>query len=154
MTTNSTSKQKQLINISYNPSKTLYHLFLEQLSLSIDFAVTENKPITLLGDYNIDYLNERERQDLETVILPYGLRINNTDEPTRVRGNSKSLIDYIITDHLQAETFRAHVSDTPLRTGNKKRIDHFATSLITNIDCKPTCKVFRKTIYDKQTSKE
>ena len=71
MTTNSTSKQKQLINISYNPSKTLYHLFLEQLSLSIDFAVTENKPITLLGDYNIDYLNERERQDLETVILPY-----------------------------------------------------------------------------------
>ena len=100
-----------------------------------------------MGDYNIDYLSTRERQDLGTVILPYGFKINNTDEPTRVRGNSKSLIDYI-TDHFQAETFRAHVSDTPLRTGNKKQIDHFATSLITNIDCKPTCKIYRKTIYD------
>ena len=144
-------QNKNLINISYNPRETLFHLFLEQLSLSIDFAVTENKPITLLGDYNIDYLNKRERQDLETVILPYGFKINNTDEPTRVRGNSKSLIDSIITDHFQAETFHAHVSDTPLRTGNKKQIDHFATSLTTNIDCKPICKVFRKTIYDKQT---
>ena len=130
MTTNSTTKQKQLINISYIQRKTLYHLFLEQLSLSIDFAVTENKPITLLGDYNIDYLNMRERQDLETVILPYGLKINNTDAPTRVRGNSKSLVDYIITDHFQAETFRAHVSDTPLRTGNKQQIDLFATFLV------------------------
>ena len=104
-----------------------------------------------MGDYNIVHLNKRERQDLKTVILPYGFKINNTDEPTRVRGNSKSLIDYIITDHFQAETFFAHVSDTPLRTGNKKEIDHSETSLITNTHCKPTCKVFRITLYDKQT---
>ena len=99
----------------------------------------------------MDYLNKREKKDLETVILPYGFKINNTDEPTRVRGNSNSLIDYIITDQFQAETFRAHVSNTTLRTGYKKQIDHFAISLITNIGCKPTSKVFRKTIYDKHT---
>ena len=151
MTTKNEFKKKQLINISYNPKKTLYHLFLEQLSQSIDSAITENKPITLMGDYNIDYMNEREMQDLETVIIPYGFKINNIDQPTRVRGNSKSLIDYIISDHFQSESFNAYVSDTPLRTANKQQIDHFATSLITNIDCKSTSKVFKKTIFNKQT---
>ena len=32
-----------------------------------------------MGDYNIDYMNTRERQDLETIVLPYDFTINNTD---------------------------------------------------------------------------
>ena len=47
---NSSMKQKQLINISYNPQKSLTDAFLEELSTSIDYAVVENKPITLMGD--------------------------------------------------------------------------------------------------------
>ena len=50
-----TKKNRQLINISYNPSKSLIDPFLEELSTSIDIAIVENKPITLMGDFNINF---------------------------------------------------------------------------------------------------
>ena len=34
-------KSRQLINISYNPQKKHYNSFLEELSTSIDYAITE-----------------------------------------------------------------------------------------------------------------
>ena len=79
-------RQRQLINIFQN-------FFLEDLSSSIDRAVTENKSITLMGDYNIDYLIEKERQYLETILRPYGLEVINRDEATHIQGKSMSLID-------------------------------------------------------------
>ena len=130
---NFSNKQKQLINVSYNPNKSLYHQFVEELSVSIDHAIVENKPLTLMGDYNYNHLNTREKQDLETVIFPYGLIVINTDQPSRIKGTSKTLIDYIITDHSTAAFFTAIVSETPLPTIGKKPIDHLATSVITNI---------------------
>ena len=60
-------RRKQLINISYNPQNSLTDAFLEELSTSIDYAVVENKPITLMGDYNINYLNPTEKQYLDTL---------------------------------------------------------------------------------------
>ena len=36
-----TNKNRQLINISYNPSKSLIDLFLEELSTRIDIAIVE-----------------------------------------------------------------------------------------------------------------
>ena len=47
---NSSNKKKQLINVSYNPKKSLYHQFLEELSFSIDHAIVENEPLTSMGD--------------------------------------------------------------------------------------------------------
>ena len=76
-------KNKQLIDVSYNPKKNLIVPFLEELSTSIDFAIVENKPITLMGDYNLDYLVENEKKCLDTIIIPYGLSIVNTQNPTR-----------------------------------------------------------------------
>ena len=73
------------------------------MSTSVDFAIVENKPINLVGHYNINYLNVKERQPLDTITIPYGLRITNTEFPTRVQGNSMTLIDYIITDIPQIE---------------------------------------------------
>ena len=95
---NSSIKRKQLINIGYNPQKSLTDAFLEVLSTSIDYAVVENKPITLMGDYNINYLNPTEKQCLDTITVPYGFRMLNRSSPTRIQNNSKSLIDYIIID--------------------------------------------------------
>ena len=57
--TDLSNQRKRLINVSYNPRKSRYIDFLEELSCSIELAMVENKPITLMGDYNIDYLNER-----------------------------------------------------------------------------------------------
>ena len=145
---NSCNKQKQLINVSYNPNKSLYHQILEELSVSIDHAIVENKPLTIMGDYN---LSTRGKEDLETLILSYGLIVSKTDQPTRLKATSKTLIDYIITDHSNAAFFTAIVSDTPLRTIGKKPIDHLATSVITNIQMMKTTNVFKKTIFDKKT---
>ena len=148
-------KKKQLINISYNPTKSSMDSFLEELSTSIDFAVTENKPITLMGDYNIDYLNWKEKQCLDSVIVPYGLSLINKNQPTRIQGNSSSLIDYIITDLPHAENFESVVSDTTLRTLKNTDIDHLATSIITTIEMKTKSKVITKEIFDKSNySKE
>ena len=49
----------------------------------------ENKPITLMGDYNIDYLNWKEKQCLDSITVPYGLNVINSQHPTRIRSNSK-----------------------------------------------------------------
>ena len=103
-----------------------------------------------MGDYNINYLNAREKQDLETVTLAYGLIGSNTDQPTRIKGPSKTSIDYIITDHNNAAFFTHIVSDTPLRTISKKPIDHLATSVITNIRMIKSFNVFIKTIFDRK----
>ena len=111
-----TYKNRQLINISYNPSKSLIDPFLEELSTSIDIAIVENEPITLMGDFYINIFNHKERQCLETITIPYGFHILNTTEPTRIGPTSKSLVDYIISDLPMIEGAVTYVSDTPLRT--------------------------------------
>ena len=89
-----------LVNVTYNPNKQNSPDFLDQLAINIDKAITKNEKIILLGDYNINYLDTLERSRLETVILPYDFHLKNQTIPTRLnRGNNtKSLIDYIITD--------------------------------------------------------
>ena len=81
--------------------------------------------------------------------MPYGLIIVNTEIPTRVQGNSETLIDYIITDLSHADTFEPIVSDTPLRTLKKAEIDHRATSVITKTNMKTRSRVFIKEIFDR-----
>ena len=84
--------------------------------------MVENRAITLMGDYNIDYLNEGEQNFLDSVILPYGLWILNTNIPNRDEDYSNTLIDYIITDLNNSESFSNIISDTPLRTKKKQLI--------------------------------
>ena len=105
---------------------------MEELYSSIAIAVPENKPLTLMCDYNLNYFNRNERDCLQTVLVQYGLQVLKPKYPTRVQGTSKSLIDYIFSDNLQAKIFKTYVSDSPFRTIKKKGIDHRATSTITN----------------------
>ena len=51
-----------------------------------------------MGDYILDYLNEKEEQNLDTIMIPYGLKSTNENIPARISGNCKFLLDYIITD--------------------------------------------------------
>ena len=137
LNTDHSNKKKHSINVSYNPHKFLYIDFSE-LSDSIEQAIVENKPITLMGDYNIDYFIEPEQNSLDTVILPYGFRILNTNIPTR----------YTITDLNNSEKISNIISDTPLRTQENKPIDHFATTTITVIKTKRRTIVTIKEIFD------
>ena len=86
-----------------------------------------------MGDFNIDYLTPREQQNLDTVILPYGLTVTNTKEPTRVKCQSRSFIDYIILDHFDVDSYTSFVSNTPQRTSKNEPIDQLATSVVSNI---------------------
>ena len=109
---------------------------MEELYTSIDSAIVENTPITLMGDYNIDYPNPKEKKCLETILLPYGLQIMNTEQPTWVKGNSQSKIDFIITDLPISKCSETIASDTPLRTLKNPEMDHWATLTIMSIQMK------------------
>ena len=71
-----------------------------------------------MGDFNITFINHKERQCLKTISIPYGFHIHTT-EPTRIGPTSKSLVDYIISDLPMIEGAVTYVSDSPLRTLKK-----------------------------------
>ena len=81
--------------------------------------------------------------------VPYGFEISNIAIPTRIRGNSQSLIDYILTDHSKSETFVTFISDTSFKTTKNEEIDHRATSIVTEIEVKEPPKVFPNEFFDK-----
>ena len=83
-------------------------------------------------------------------MIPYRLYVINKELPTRVVGTSKTLIDYFFTDHLDAEKFETHVSDTPFRTSKNKPIDHRATSINSDIQINTNEIVTVKEICDKK----
>ena len=84
-----------------------------------------------MEDYNLDYINKKVKQNLDTGNVTYGMNITNNDTPTRLSGNCKHLLYYVITDLLKFK--RTYISYTPLRTTQGKMRDHFATSVITGI---------------------
>ena len=74
-TFNISSNEKMLVNLCYNPSRSNFIDILEQLTLNIDNAFSVSKKITLLGDYNINYLDSKEKEILDSIIIPYGLMV-------------------------------------------------------------------------------
>ena len=50
----------------------------------------------MMGEYNINYLENKEKQNLETIIQPYDLNGTNRHQATRITDESNSLIDYIV----------------------------------------------------------
>ena len=81
---------------------------------------------------------------METILTPYGINVMNKDHPTRVQNQSRTLIDYIITNHLKTETFETYVSDSVFRTSKNKSIDHRATSIVSNLQIEKQCKVTKR----------
>ena len=69
--------------------------FLNTLNRSIDIVAAEGKSLTIMGDFNINYLKESERTNLSTALNPYGLKVCSTFLPTRITENGSSIIDYI-----------------------------------------------------------
>ena len=85
--------------MTYLPSKQLISPFFDQLANNIDNVITENEKLFLVGDY-INYLMDNEK-NLETVLIPYYLNVQNKTVPTRVNksSNGDSLIVYVISDN-------------------------------------------------------
>ena len=83
-------KSKMLLNITYSPLKKYQIDFLEQLMTNLDNASCESMEKTLMGDYNLDYLTPLEKENLDTVVLPYGFRVASPYLPTRVNKTTKT----------------------------------------------------------------
>ena len=135
--------QNILINISYKPNKQFCSQFLDELVLCIDKASTESKSKCLKGDYNINYLNNKEKQKLDTIILPYDLHLLNSRTATRHQNGSCSLLDYIITDNGLRRKYY-YVFDSPIKS------DHLAQILFTDFTLTQKQKPLRKFIFDKR----
>ena len=84
-----------LNNISYNPKKSIQAQFLENLALNIDNLIWIASSITIVGDHNINYLNNNEKQNIFTVTVPYGLSIASPEEKTRVCKSTSNKLGYV-----------------------------------------------------------
>ena len=118
-------KSKTLLNITYNPLKKYQIDFLEQLMTNLDNASCESVEITLMGDYNLDYLTPLEKENLDTVVLHYGFTVASPYLPTRVCKSAKTHIDYILAENIDDE--KSFVFETPFKT------DHFCSVLFTEV---------------------
>ena len=91
----------------------------------------------LMCDYNINYLNNKERNNIDTVLIPYDLKVVNT-EPTR----GQNLIDHIIMEgnyRIQS----AHTFISEIKT------DHQAVGIITQERITKKRKPIIKLFFDK-----
>ena len=116
---------------------------MDELALCIDRASTENKSISIIGDYKINCLNNKEKQKLDTIIPPYDLHLMNSRTETRHQNGSCSLLDYIITDNeLKGKTY--YVFDSPIKS------DHLVQILFTDFTLTQKQKPLGKWIIDKR----
>ena len=56
-----------------------------------------------MGDYNLDYLTPLEKENLDTVVLPYGFIVASPCLPTRVCKSTKIHIEYILAENIHDE---------------------------------------------------
>ena len=91
-------KKTMLVTVTCNPLKQFQNDVFEQLETNIDNSTCETANITMMGDYNLNYLTPLERENLETVILPYAFSVASPNLPTRVCKTTETHIDYIIAE--------------------------------------------------------
>ena len=60
------SDEPSLLNITYNPQKSYSSNLLEEMADCIDDIIKCKSRIVLIGDFNVNYLDEKEKQTLET----------------------------------------------------------------------------------------
>ena len=114
------------------------------MATNIDNAIVKGHKIILMGDYNINYLNSKEKEKLDSILLSYHLEIQNKTEATRICKASKTatLIDYFVSDIYVKKTI---VCDTAILSG------HFALCTILKEETNPLKLVEKNKIYDRST---
>ena len=110
---------------------------MDSLALQIDAAVSEKKRVILVGDHNINHLNNKERNNIGTTLISYDLKVVNI-EPKR----GKKLIEYIITEgNYQIQSAQTFISET--------KADHQAIGIITQELITKKRKPKIRTFFDK-----
>ena len=93
-------RSKKPLNVTYNPCKANQIKFFEKLLSNIDNSTCEMLPITMMEDYDLDFLRTLERENLEILILPYDVSVAGPYLPTRIFETTKTHIDYFLTESI------------------------------------------------------
>ena len=141
---NRKTQNKILLNVTYSSNQNKTDIFLEQLATNIDNAIVKGHNIILMRAYNINYLNSKEKEKLDSILVPYHLEIQNKTEATGICKARKTatLIDYFISDIYVKKTI---VCDAPILS------DPFALCTIMKKETNPLKLVEKKKIYDRDT---
>ena len=75
--------------MAYNPNKLKTVKFLTNLELTNDTTVSEEVNLLLKGDYNENYLNQKESESIHTVLVRNNSSPANASLPTRCTDVSK-----------------------------------------------------------------
>lgn len=143
-----TKTTRCLVNLAYSPNKNLASTFLNEMIANVNKVLTENKPLVLMGDYNIDYLSSVDKSKLDTLLSLFDLHVSNSHTPTRQTAHSATLIDHILTDN--PEDFQCFITDPPIRTDHKLSIC-IQNNCITHVNDTQKITVYSKRNYSKNS---
>ena len=90
-----------LLGIFYRPPGTSKYLaadFMATFNEMLTYCSSENKEAILLGDFNVNYLNNGQDKEIKDAFRLYGFK-QIIKKATRVSNDSSSLIDLIVTNN-------------------------------------------------------
>ncbi len=120
---------------------------IDNLSLELGSAHSEEKPIILMGDMNLDYSKNtlpQRKAELRRYLLEFGLERMESPEVTYTRevNGTKSLIDHIYV----SKSLKNNGSLSNFRVGYAGRIsDHFPLHIDVTMDGPPKVPVDKRT---------
>ena len=100
-------------------------IFLEQFTLNVDNKISVANKITFMSDFNINYLNQSDKNKMESIITPYGLKLFYPNDETRVSPSAKTQNDCLISDYETNK--KIFCFDALYKT------DHFASLVVKNV---------------------
>ena len=135
------SDKNLIIGVVYRPPNNLIDPFFDKLDESLHKITQENKPVYLMGDYNIDLLSPTNQHTssrlLEmlssfllyphinryTRITPTSTLIDNIFSNVMNRDFINGILYYDLSDHLPIFTItnEIHANEKPVKTYNKRR---------------------------------
>ena len=92
--------------VAYNPVKKHTNNFLELLNFTIDRRIAENRNITIMGDFSVNYSSPTEQMNMIWVFAPYILNPANTKQPARFLRTTSPLLDHFITNKLISSQYK------------------------------------------------
>ena len=94
-----------LLIVTCYPPEANQMYFPEQLSSNFDNATCESLPITMMGDYNSDFLTTFEQDNLETVIVLYGFSVVGIKTITTIQRKFPTAVPFMSSQALALNCF-------------------------------------------------
>lgn len=88
---------KYIIASIYRSTGSDLKIYVSQMELLLEKVCRSSKNIFICGDFNVNFLNNKDRSELEELFKCYNL-VRTIDEPTRVTPNTATCIDNIFSN--------------------------------------------------------